>query len=333
MAELSQSRSVAIEVRGLMKSYGSVRAVQGIDLTVERSQIFALLGPNGAGKTTTVEILEGYRSRDSGTVTVLGYDPARQRQQLKSLIGIVLQSSGMDRYLTVRETVAMYAGFYPRPRPVDEVIELVDLEAKRDTRVLKLSGGQQRRLDVAIALVGNPDLLFLDEPTTGFDPSARHEAWEVIKNLATLGKTVLLTTHYMDEAQYLADQAVVISNGLIVAEGTPATIGNRAKARARIRYRLPGGVMPPADLTASPGPDGMIELTPDDLTDALHRLTGWALERHIELAGLEVIRPSLEDVYLELTGGPADHSEAKGALSASDEEAGAESDSGKGHGS
>jgi ABC-2 type transport system ATP-binding protein len=292
-------------VRGLTKSYGSVQAVRGIDLLVERGQIFAILGPNGAGKTTTVEILEGYRSRDGGTVTVLGLDPARQRQRLKSEIGIVLQSTGMDRYLTVAETVAEYAGLYPHPRPVDEVIELVGLEGKRDTRVLKLSGGQQRRLDVAIALAGDPDLLFLDEPTTGFDPSARHEAWEVIKNLAVLGKTVLLTTHYMDEAQYLADRVAVISNGRIVAEGPPATIGNRELARARIRYRLADGAVPPADLTAPPGPDGLIEVVPEDLTTALHRLTGWALDQHVELTGLEVTRPSLEDVYLNLTADPA----------------------------
>jgi ABC-2 type transport system ATP-binding protein len=303
MAEPGRQDGAAIEVRGLTKSYGGVHAVRGIDLTVQRGHIFALLGPNGAGKTTTVEILEGYRSRDGGTVQVLGYDPGRQRQRLKRQIGIVLQSSGTDHYLTVAETVAMYAEFYPHPRPVDEVIELVGLEAKRDTRVLKLSGGQQRRLDVAIALAGNPDLLFLDEPTTGFDPSARHEAWQVLKNLAALGKTVLLTTHYMDEAQYLADQVAVISSGQIVAEGTPTTIGNRELARARIRYRLPDGVMPPADLTASPGPDGLTQLVPDDLTATLHRLTGWALEQHVELTGLEVIRPSLEDVYLNLTDG------------------------------
>ena len=305
MAEPGRQGGAAIEVRGLTKSYGGVHAVRGIDLTVARGQIFALLGPNGAGKTTTVEILEGYRSRDGGTVQILGYDPGRQRQRLKRQIGIVLQSSGMDSYLTVAETVAMYAGFFPHPRPVDEVIQLVGLEAKRDTRVLKLSGGQQRRLDVAIALTGNPDLLFLDEPTTGFDPSARHEAWEVIKNLAELGKTVLLTTHYMDEAQYLADQVAVISSGRIVAEGTPATIGNRELARARIRYRLPDGVAPPADLSASPGPDGLTELVPEDLTAALHRLTGWALDQHVELTGLEVTRPTLEDVYLELTDSPA----------------------------
>jgi ABC-2 type transport system ATP-binding protein len=305
MAEIARQEGAAIEVRGLIKSYGDVRAVRGIDLLVERGQIFALLGPNGAGKTTTVEILEGYRSRDGGTVRVLGYDPARQRRLLKSRIGIVLQSSGMDRYLTVAETVAMYAGYYPRPRPVDEVIEHVGLQTKRGARVLRLSGGQQRRLDVAIALVGNPDLLFLDEPTTGFDPSARHEAWEVIKNLAGLGKTVLLTTHYMDEAQYLADQVAVISGGRIVAEGPPATIGNRERARARIRYRLADGAMPPADLSAPPGPDGLTELIPDDLTTALHRLTGWALDQHVELTALEVVRPTLEDVYLELTGSPA----------------------------
>jgi ABC-2 type transport system ATP-binding protein len=312
MAEMPRHDSATIEVRGLTKSYGDVLAVRGIDLRVERGQIFALLGPNGAGKTTTVEILEGYRSRDEGTVQVLGYDPARQRRQLKKQIGIVLQSSGMDRYLTVAETVAMYAGYFPRPRPVDEVIGLVGLQAKRNTRVLRLSGGQQRRLDVAIALAGNPDLLFLDEPTTGFDPSARHEAWDVIKNLAALGKTVLLTTHYMDEAQYLADQVAVISGGLIVAEGPPATIGNRELAKARIRYRLADGATPPADLTAPPGPDGLTELVPDDLTVALYRLTGWALDQHVELAALEVIRPTLEDVYLELTGSPAGTAEATG---------------------
>ena len=313
MAEPDQANGAAIEVHGLTKSYGGVQAVRGIDLRVERGQIFAMLGPNGAGKTTTVEILEGYRSRDSGTVKVLGLDPARERQRLKSEIGIVLQSTGIDRYLTVAETVAMYAGLYPHPRPVDEVIEMVGLEGKRDTRVLKLSGGQQRRLDVAIALAGDPDLLFLDEPTTGFDPSARHEAWKVIKNLAALGKTVLLTTHYMDEAQYLADQVAVISNGRIVAEGTPATIGNRELARARIRYRLADGAVPPPDLTAPPGPDGLIEVVPEDLTTALHRLTGWALDQHVELTGLEVIRPSLEDVYLNLTADPADPAARAGA--------------------
>jgi ABC-2 type transport system ATP-binding protein len=292
---------LAVDVRGLSKSYGNVHAVRAIDLQIQHGEIFALLGPNGAGKTTTVEILEGYRSRDAGSVTVLGYDPGCERQPLKSRIGIVLQSTGVENYLTVAETISMYSGFYPDPRPVDEVIQLVGLEDKRDTRVIKLSGGLQRRLDVAIALAGNPDLLFLDEPTTGFDPSARREAWEVVKNLASLGKTVLLTTHYMDEAQYLADRVAVIAGGQIVAEGPPATIGDREQAKARIRYRLLAGVSPPADIAGQRGPDGFTELTADDVTRALHRLTGWAIEQSIDLEGLEVIRPSLEDVYLELT--------------------------------
>jgi ABC-2 type transport system ATP-binding protein len=294
----------AVHVRGLVKSYGRVTAVNGIDLDIHRGEIFALLGPNGAGKTTTVEILEGYRSRDSGEVSVLGWDPARQRARLKSQIGIVLQSTGVERYLTVAETVRMYAGYYPHPRPVDEVIALVGLEAKRNSRVNKLSGGQQRRLDVAIALAGDPDLLFLDEPTTGFDPSARREAWEVIKNLATLGKTVLLTTHYMDEAQFLADRVAVISAGQIVADGDPATLADRELAGARVRYRLPAGATPPPGLAGPTAPDGFTEFTPDDVTLALHQLTGWALEQRVSLDGLEVTRPSLEDVYLSLTGDP-----------------------------
>ena len=198
----------------------------------------------------------------------------------------------------------MYATFYPRPRPVDEVIGLVGLEEKRTVRVLKLSGGQQRRLDVAIALVGNPELLFLDEPTTGFDPSARHEAWEVIKNLATLGMTVLLTTHYMDEAQFLADRVAVIVAGQIVAEGPPATLGDRDLAKARIRYRPPAGATPPDGLFAPPGPDGYTEITPDDVVQALHQLTGWAIDHGARLDELEVTRPSLEDIYLSLTGAP-----------------------------
>ena len=296
---------LAVHVRGLVKAYSGVRAVNGIDLDIRRGEIFALLGPNGAGKTTTVEILEGYRTRDGGEATVLGYDPGRQRAPLKRKIGIVLQSTGVEPYLTVTETVQMYAGFYPDPRPVDEVIGLVGLEEKRNSRVNKLSGGQQRRLDVAIALAGNPELLFLDEPTTGFDPSARREAWEVIKNLATLGKTVLLTTHYMDEAQYLADRVAVISAGRIVAEGDPATLANRELAKARIRYRLPGGVTPPAGLAGPLGADGFTEFSPDDVTAALHQLTGWALDHKLSLDGLEVSRPSLEDVYLSLTSAPA----------------------------
>src|SRR6478736_34906 len=226
-----------IEIEGLRKSYGDLEAVGGIDVYVDRGEVFALLGPNGAGKTTTTEILEGYRQPSGGTVSVLGHDPAKGEHALKQRIGIVLQSTGVDPYLTVRETVEMYGGYYPHPRPTDEVIDVVGLTEKRDERVRRLSGGQQRRLDVAIALAGDPELLFLDEPTTGFDPSARHEAWDVIKNLASLGKTVLLTTHYMEEAQFLADRVAVISAGRIVAQGDPATLANRELAGARIRYR------------------------------------------------------------------------------------------------
>jgi ABC-2 type transport system ATP-binding protein len=303
---VENSQAVAIDVRGLVKSYQGTPAVRGIDLTIRQGEVFALLGPNGAGKTTTVEILEGYRTRDSGTVTVLGVDPGRQRARLKDRTGIVLQSTGIDRYLTVRETIAMYATFFAHPRPVDEVIGLVGLEGKQGARVGKLSGGQQRRLDVAIALVGNPDLLFLDEPTTGFDPSARREAWDVIKNLATLGMTVLLTTHYMDEAQFLADRVAVIAAGQIVAEGTPATLGDRQLARARVRYRAPPSADLPESLSAPPGPDGYTEITPDNVIQALHQLTGWAIDHQASLDGLEVTRPSLEDIYLSLTGPPAD---------------------------
>jgi ABC-2 type transport system ATP-binding protein len=304
-AEAGHAGTLAVDVHGLEKSYSGVEAVRGIDLAIRPGEVFAMLGPNGAGKTTTVEILEGYRTRDRGEVSVLGVDPGRHRARLKSRIGIVLQSTGIDRYLTVRETIAMYATFYPHPRPVDEVIHLVGLEQKRNARVLKLSGGQQRRLDVAIALVGNPELLFLDEPTTGFDPSARHEAWEVIKNLATLGMTVLLTTHFMDEAQFLADRVAVIASGRIVAEGTPATLGDRQLAKARIRYRPPADAAPPGGLYASPGPDGYTEITPDDVVQALHQLTGWAIDHRASLDGLQVARPSLEDIYLSLTDMPS----------------------------
>ncbi len=292
----------AIEVTGLTKSYRDVHAVDGVNLRIERGEIFALLGPNGAGKTTTVEILEGYRHRDGGEVRVLGFDPATQRRALKPRIGIVLQSTGVDNYLTVAETIAMYSSYYSNPRPVDEAIELTGLTEKRNAKVIKLSGGQQRRLDVAIALAGNPELLFLDEPTTGFDPSARHEAWQVVRDLADLGKTVLLTTHYMDEAQALADRVAVIAAGKIVAEGPPDTIGDRAIVAARIRYRAPP-ILPPPALAGPPDPVGYIEITPDDLTRALHELTGWALENKVTLDDLEVLRPSLEDVYLELTEG------------------------------
>jgi ABC-2 type transport system ATP-binding protein len=272
-----------------------------VDLTIPVGQIFALLGPNGAGKTTTIEILEGYRPRDAGEVRVLGCDPASERSRLKPRIGIVFQSTGVEPYLTVRETVMMYASLYPRRRTVDEVIEVVGLGDKRDERVVSLSGGQQRRLEMAIALVGDPDLLFLDEPTTGFDPAARHEAWNVVKSLAALGKTIVLTTHYMDEAQYLADRVVVIAAGRIVAEGPPATLGLRERRGVRIRYRPPGDAVPPASLHAVASADGFVEAHVDDPVVALNDLTGWAIERGLPLEGLEVTRPSLEDVYLALT--------------------------------
>jgi ABC-2 type transport system ATP-binding protein len=293
--------TLAVRVRGLVKSYGSVRAVRGIDLDIRSGEIFALLGPNGAGKTSTVEILEGYRRRDQGEVTVFGYDPGRERAKMLPRVGIVLQKSGVDKYLTVAESVAMYASYYPKPRDPAEVIDLVGLTEKRNSRVTTLSGGQVRRLDMAVALAGDPDLLFLDEPTTGFDPSARREAWEVVKNLASLGKTVLLTTHYMDEAQYLADRAAVISAGQIVAEGSPATLGNRNLALARIRYRRPDGAAPPDGLTGPPDHDGFTVIETADPVQDLHRLTGWAIDHNVALDGLEVTRPSLEDVYLALT--------------------------------
>jgi len=292
---------LAVQVRGLVKSYGDVAAVRGIDLDIHRGEIFALLGPNGAGKTTTVEILEGYRPRDSGEITVLGYDPRHERALLKRRIGVVLQSTGVEPYLTVSETVTMYANLFPHPRPVDEVIDLVGLTAKRNERVNHLSGGQQRRLDMAISLAGDPELLFLDEPTTGFDPAARREAWEVVKDLASLGKTVLLTTHFMDEAQYLADRVAVIAHGQVVAEGTPSTLGFRDRAKVLVRYRLPAGFVPPAGLYSPPGSDGFVEVAVDNAVADVHRLLQWAIDERLDLDGLEVRRPSLEDVYLALT--------------------------------
>ena len=291
-----------IEVRGLQKRYGDVEAVRGIDFHVDAGEVFAMLGPNGAGKTTTTEILEGYRDKTAGEVSVLGYDPAERERAMRERIGIVLQSTGIDPFLTVTETIEMYAGYYPSRRPTGEVIEVVGLTEKRDTRVNQLSGGQQRRLDVAIALAGDPELLFLDEPTTGFDPGARRNAWEVVKNLASIGKTVFLTTHYMDEAQYLADRVVVISNGGIVAEGPPATLAGRNTMIASIRFRLAPGAPEPPSLGQRSAADGAFEISTEDPTRVLNALTGWALEGHVDLDGLEVHRPTLEDVYLELTG-------------------------------
>jgi ABC-2 type transport system ATP-binding protein len=268
-------------------SYGETEAVRGIDLEVRQGEIFAFLGPNGAGKTSTVEILEGYRKRTGGEVSVLGEDPAHAGSAWRDRIGIVLQSNSLDPYLTVRESLELYAGYFSHPRSVEETIALVGLEEKAEERARKLSGGQQRRLDVGMALVGDPELLFLDEPTTGFDPSARRQFWDVIAGLRDLGKTVFLTTHYMDEAQRLADRVTIIAAGEIVAEGTPEDLGERDKATTTIRYRDPAG-------------EGVSIETLDPVRE-LNRLTAAALERGEDLEGLEVTRPSLEDVYLDLT--------------------------------
>jgi ABC-2 type transport system ATP-binding protein len=275
-----------ISIKGLRMSYGETEAVRGIDLEVERGEVFAFLGPNGAGKTTTVEILEGYRRRTGGEVSVLGEDPERAGREWRERIGIVLQSGRLDPYLTVRESLDLYAGYFRSPRPTDEVISLVGLEGKADERSSRLSGGQQRRLDVGMALVGDPELLFLDEPTTGFDPSARRQAWDVIAGLRDLGKTVFLTTHYMDEAQRLADRVTIIAAGRIVARGTPEDLGQRDSGETTIRYRAEGRE---------------IAVQTTDPVKTLHELTGAALAKGEELEGLEVTRPSLEDVYLELT--------------------------------
>lgn len=289
----------AIEIRGLMKSYGSLQAVRGVDLDVFEGEVFALLGPNGAGKTTTVEILEGHRSRDAGEVQVLGHDPGRNERSFKERIGIVLQETGVERYLTAAEVVELYGGYYPNPRDTDEVLEVVGLTDKRDERVYKLSGGQQRRLDVAVGLVGNPALLFLDEPTTGFDPRARRDAWEMIANLRSLGKTVLLTTHYMDEAQHLADRVAIIVQGRIVALGHPNELVD-AGAATTIRFQRPPGIDLPGALEATAA-DVWAEISTTEPTKTLHRLTTWAIDAGIELEGLTVVRPDLEDIYLSLT--------------------------------
>ena len=297
----------AVSVRGLRKSYGSVEAVRGIRLEVERGEVFAFLGPNGAGKTTTVEILEGYRERSGGDATVLGEDPGRAGGQWRERIGIVLQQCRMQPLLTVRETLELYAGYYRSPRPVDATIELAGLGEKAEARIGKLSGGQQRRLDVAVALIGDPELLFLDEPTTGFDPSARRQAWEVIGSLRELGKTVFLTTHYMEEAQALADRVAIIAGGEIVAEGSPSELGGRAAAASEITFGLPAGAaakLPPLAAAAVSGEpaNGTVHLRSEAPVELLSELTRWALDGGVELAGLEVRRPTLEDVYLELTG-------------------------------
>jgi ABC-2 type transport system ATP-binding protein len=297
----------AIEVVDLEKSYGSTHAVQAISFSVFEGEVFAMLGPNGAGKTTTVEILEGFRSRDRGSVSVLGFDPARGDRRLKEQLGIVLQTTGVDPYLTVAETIDMFRGYYPKPRSNTEVLKLVGLEEKRNERVTRLSGGQRRRLDVGIALAGDPSVLFLDEPTTGFDPGARRNAWEVIKGLANLGKTIFLTSHAMDEVQYLADRVVIISAGKVVAEGAPDTLADRQSKSTMIRFRLASQIELPEPIRARATVDGeTVEIESDDATRSLYELTNWALQRGVILDGLEVTRPSLEDVYLAITGAGAE---------------------------
>ena len=279
-------------MRDLHKSYGNVHAVQGVDFEVAAGEVFGLLGPNGAGKTTTVEVLEGYRPRTSGIVSVLGHDPGGRPRALRERVGIVLQSSGIYRHATPRELITHWAGFYPAPRDVEEVIDLAGLRESENVLTRKLSGGQARRLDFALALVGDPELIFLDEPTTGFDPAARRAAWETIRALADLGKTVLLTTHYLDEAQALCDRVAIIKDGRILAVGAPAQLGVGASSRYRVSWRAEAGEL--------------VSRETDDPTGLLHQLTSAALARGTGLEDLTVSRPSLEDVYLELTAEVAD---------------------------
>jgi ABC-2 type transport system ATP-binding protein len=296
----------AIEVHALHKRYGDFEAVRGIDISVRRGEVFGLLGPNGAGKTTTVEILEGYRARSGGEVSVLGYDPGKRSRALRQRIGIVLQSGGIYGHVTPREALRYWAGFYPRPRDVEEVLSLAGLQDKADVRSRRLSGGQLRRLDFALALVGDPELIFLDEPTTGFDPAARRNAWSAIRAMCELGKTVFLTTHFMDEAQHLADRVAVMRDGEIVAEGRPDELGGRDRRPAEIHFTLPAGIalheIPelPCELCALDG-DRALVLTREPVR-AAHAVTGWALERGITLGSLSIAQPTLEDIYLELTG-------------------------------
>jgi ABC-2 type transport system ATP-binding protein len=287
----------AILVRDLRKSYGNFAAVRGIDFEVAPGEVFGLLGPNGAGKTSTVEILEGYRHRDGGILSVLGHDPERRPRDLRRRIGIVLQSSGMYRHVTVREALAHWARFYPHPRDVDEVLSLAGLDEKRDALARTLSGGQMRRLDFGLALVGDPELIFLDEPTTGFDPAARRAAWDVVRSLQELGKTVLITTHYLDEAQALCDRVAIVKEGRIVASGPPAELGASSSTYTVAWRSAETGAMETRQ-------------TPDP-TALLHQLTSAALARGEALVDLTVTRPSLEDVYLELTAEPVEETETE----------------------
>jgi ABC-2 type transport system ATP-binding protein len=297
-----------IEVADLRKWYGDVHAVDGVSMQVHEREVVALLGPNGAGKTTAVEVMEGYRRRDAGQVSVLGFDPASGGRAFRERIGIVLQEAGFEEQFSVRELVRLQAGFYPHPRPVDEVIGMVGLDDKADARVKTLSGGQRRRLDLALGIVGDPEVLFLDEPTTGFDPSARRRAWELVDRLRDLGTTILLTTHYMDEAEHLADRVVVLNRGKVVAEGAPQQLAERAGAETVVSFRLPDDVDTAALPRLGTGLEmvgAMTQLRSAHPTADVNALTRWALEHSLELADLQLTRPSLEDVYLELTDGQA----------------------------
>ncbi len=300
---------VAVSVEHLSKRYGDLDAVNDIAFEVQQGEVFALLGPNGAGKTTTIEILEGFRTRDQGRVEVLGYDPANSAtsRQLRERIGVVLQELAVEPFLSVRQALSRSAGYYPNPRPVDEVLELVGLEAKANARVKTLSGGQQRRLDLGLGIVGNPELLVLDEPTTGFDPSARRGAWDLVRSMTGGGTTVILTTHYMDEAEALADRVAVINAGRIIAEGTPESLGGRDVGDVTIRFRLPPSTAVselPVPVTVSDA--GGLEITTGTEIEVLATLTTWALRQRVDLIGLTVERLTLEDVYLRLTGYAAD---------------------------
>src|SRR5262245_9596345 len=290
-------------VRGLRKSYGGQAALAGVDLMIRRGEVFGLLGPNGAGKTTLVEILEGHRTRDGGEVSVLGFDPQGRSPAFREVIGVVLQEGDHIRTMTVTEAVRLYSAAYPHPREPREVVELVGLADKAGARIGTLSGGQRRRLDLALGIAGDPDLIFLDEPTTGFDPSARRRSWELVESLRSLGKTILLTTHSMDEAQHLAHRVAVIAAGRIVAEGAPDAIRGGGRTSALMAFRMPDGIRP-QDLPIEPspgGPDGSVVLETGTPTRDVARLTAWAAARGLELPGLTVTRPTLEDVYLELT--------------------------------
>ena len=295
----------AIVIENLIKRYGTTTAVDGVELEVAEGEVFCLLGPNGAGKTTLIEILEGHRRRTSGEVHVLGFDPETGGRDFRERIGIMLQNSSLENELNGREAVEIYGSLYPNPRPVNDVIKAVGLTEKSDARIKTLSGGQKRRLELALAIVGEPDLIFLDEPTTGFDPSARRQAWELVAGLRGLGKTILLTTHYMDEVQNLADRIAVIAHGQIVAEGTPKTLGDRDRLPSHIRFRLAERAhsdLPAVAQAAIKNRDGEFALRTAEPTQAVKDLTAWALGQGVALEGLTVAPPSLEDIYLDLIG-------------------------------